>query len=123
MSKTEAFYERQYQFALNCQRLASLLTPSSSNKIYSNQLIRSSSSIGANYIEALGGLSRKDFSHRLKICRKEARETIHWLRLINDTNHSNKNLNEITVLINEATEFTRILTSTIITLEKMENDK
>lgn len=46
------------------------------------QLTRSSGSIGANYIEANEALSKKDFNLRIKICRKEAKETIYWLRLI-----------------------------------------
>lgn len=47
-----------------------------------SQLIRSSTSIGANYCEADAGESKKDFRHKLSICRKEAKETMHWLRMI-----------------------------------------
>ena len=46
------------------------------------QLIRSSGSIGANYIEANEALSKKDFIMRIKICRKESKESRYWLRLI-----------------------------------------
>ncbi len=46
------------------------------------QVVRSSGSIAANYIEANEGLSKKDFVMRIKICRKEAKETILWLRLL-----------------------------------------
>lgn len=46
------------------------------------QVIRSSGSVGANYIEAQGALSRKDFAMRIKICRKEAKETHYWLDLL-----------------------------------------
>jgi four helix bundle protein len=46
------------------------------------QIIRSSGSVGANYIEANEALSRKDFAMRIKICRKEAKESRYWLRLI-----------------------------------------
>jgi len=46
------------------------------------QLIRSSSSVGANYIEANGALGKKDFSMRIKICRKETKESKYWLNLI-----------------------------------------
>jgi len=48
----------------------------------SKQLFRSASSVGANYIEANEALSKKDFIMRIKICRKEAKESIYWLRLI-----------------------------------------
>ncbi len=47
-----------------------------------SQLIRSGTSVGANFCEADAGESRKDFKHKLSICRKEAKETMHWLRMI-----------------------------------------
>ena len=51
------------------------------------QLIRSSGSVGANYIEANEALSKKDFSMRIKIFRKEAKESEYWLKLIKSENH------------------------------------
>lgn len=48
----------------------------------SNQLIRSGTSIGANYCEANGSVSKKDFRNKVHICKKEAQETRYWLRLI-----------------------------------------
>lgn len=47
-----------------------------------NQLIRSSTSIGANYMEANGASSRKDFQNKIFICKKESQETKHWLRML-----------------------------------------
>ena len=47
-----------------------------------NQLIRSATSIGANYMEANGASSKKDFAHKIFICKKEAQETKHWLRML-----------------------------------------
>jgi len=52
------------------------------NREYIRQLLRSSASIGANYIEANESLSKKDFLMRIKICRKEAKESCYWLRLV-----------------------------------------
>ena len=49
----------------------------------SKQLVRSSGSVGANYIEANEALSKKDFIMRIKICRKEAKESCYWLKLVN----------------------------------------
>lgn len=46
------------------------------------QVLRSSGSMGANYIEANENLSKKDFVHRIKICRKESKETCYWLRVM-----------------------------------------
>jgi len=47
-----------------------------------NQIIRSGTSIGANYMEANGGNSKKDFRNKISICKKEAKETKHWLTMI-----------------------------------------
>lgn len=120
MSKfdSEAFYERLYKYARDCQMLVKILPKLSYNFIYGDQLIRASSSIGANYIEALEALSLKDFIHRLKICRKEARESVHWLRLIKDSNADlTEIVNEAKRLIQEGQEIKRVLSSSIITSE------
>ncbi len=47
-----------------------------------SQIIRSGTSIGANYCEANGASSKKDFKHKIHICKKEAQETKHWLRML-----------------------------------------
>jgi four helix bundle protein len=47
-----------------------------------NQVVRSATSIGANYCEADDSESKKDFLHKIRLCRKESRETKHWLRMI-----------------------------------------
>jgi four helix bundle protein len=52
------------------------------------QILRSSSSVGANYIEANESLSKKDFVMRIKICRKESKETEYWLQLLNTNNNT-----------------------------------
>ena len=92
---------------------------------YTAQLIRSSSSPGSNYIEAVEALSKKDFIYRLKICRKETKEPIHWLRLVYD---SNKNpaldiKKEFQSLVSEGREILKILTSSILTSEGKKKPK
>ncbi len=59
---------------------ATKLTPISRPLV--DQLIRSSTSIGANYMEANDASSRKDFLNKIHICKKEAQETQHWLRMM-----------------------------------------
>lgn len=56
------------------------------NRPLINQFIRSGTSIGANYMEADGAESKKDFQHKMGICKKEAKETGHWLRMIAKAN-------------------------------------
>ena len=116
---SEAFYERMYVFGLDCHNLIRFLAKTDYNIIYSTQLIRSSASTGANYIEALEALSKKDFIHRLKISRKEMRESMHWLRFIKDTNNTvSEVVKEALKLIDEAQQIKRMLTSSILTIEK-----
>ena len=51
-----------------------------------NQIVRSGTSIGTNYMEADGAESKKDFRHKIAICKKESKETKHWLRMIAKAN-------------------------------------
>jgi four helix bundle protein len=73
------------------------------------QLFRSAGSVGANYIEANESLGKKDFIMRIKICRKEAKESRFWLILIDTDNE--KQENERQVLIQEASELMNIFGS------------
>lgn len=75
-------------------------------------MTRSSGSVGANYIEANESFSKKDFVMRAKICRKEAKETAYWLRLIMETNEDISKA-EIEKLISEAIEFKKIFSAII----------
>ncbi len=52
------------------------------NKSLISQLIRSGTSVGANYMEANGASSRKDFRNKIHICKKEIQETKHWIRML-----------------------------------------
>ncbi len=56
------------------------------NKPLIRQIVRSSTSIGANYMEADGGVSKKDFRNKIGTCKKEAKETKHWFRMISKSN-------------------------------------
>ena len=74
--------ERTMKFARRVRQFVKSLPRTISNREDIAQLIRSSGSIGANYIEANESLSKKDFLMRIKICRKEAKESKYWLLLI-----------------------------------------
>lgn len=78
--------ERTFQFAKHVSYLCKTLPRTVRNIEHVKQLIRSSGSVGVNYIEANGALSKKDFLMRIKICRKEAKESAYWLRLLIDCN-------------------------------------
>ena len=72
---------RTFLFARNCRDYVKKLPKTIPNFEYGKQLIRSSGSQAANYIEANEALSKKDFVHRIRICRKEAKESCLWLNL------------------------------------------
>lgn len=74
------------------------------------QLIRSSGSIGANYIEANESVSKKDFIHRIKISRKEAKETIYWLKLLEISDKEGLDEQRSTLIL-EATELMKIFSA------------
>ena len=74
--------ERTFQFAKRTREFLKKVPRTAANLRDGNQLINSSGSVGANYIEANEAISDKDFLHRIKISRKEAKESRFWLRLI-----------------------------------------
>ena len=100
--------ERTYLFAKQVRLVVKKLPRSISNCEDVKQLVRSSGSIGANYIEANEALSKKDFIVRIKIARKEAKETTYWLRLI-DPGPNQIEVAAISQLIQESTELMKIL--------------
>lgn len=113
MGKEEEFENRLKQFALRNLDLVRSLARSAENRIYGGQLLRSSSSIGANYTEATCAASRKDFVNELNIARKEAKETLYWLALIEKANsHLSSRMKS---LISEGVEIYRILVSSVKT--------
>jgi len=86
------------------------LPKTTANFEYGKQLIRSSGSQAANYIEANEALSKKDFVHRIRICRKETKESCLWLRLC-DVGNSSETEKKRQILSGEAIELRKIFTS------------
>jgi len=74
--------ERTFLFAKETRDFVKKLPKTPGNFEDVKQLVRSSGSVGANYIEANESVSRKDFLLRIKTCRKEAKESAYWLRLL-----------------------------------------
>lgn len=94
--------ERTFLFAKKVKEFVRLLSRNLSNIEYGKQLLRSSGSVAANYIEANESFSKKDYYMRVKICRKEAKESRLWLRLIDCKSETEKQL------IDEAGELMKI---------------
>ena len=104
-SKNYDLEERTYNFAKRCRDYVKKLPRIISNIEYGRQLIRSSGSQAANYIEVNESLSKKDFKMRIKICRKEAKESRLWLKL---SEPKTEDQPEKEALIKEATELMNI---------------
>ena len=102
--------ERTARFAECCRDFTKKLSKTTANFEYGKQLIRSSGSQAANYIEANESLGKKDFQMRIKICRKESKESCLWLRLC-DVGEDGKLEEERARLIKEAMELRNIFTA------------
>jgi four helix bundle protein len=101
--------ERTLRFAANVRAFVKKIPKTIANIEDSRQVIRSSGSIGANYIEANEALSKKDFVMRIKISRKEAKESKFWLSLL-DTGNDDLD-EERKMLLKEADELMKIFSS------------
>jgi four helix bundle protein len=102
--------ERTFQFAKAVRVFVKALPKTISNIEDARQLIKASGSIGANYREANESLSRKGFLMRIKISRKEAKESAYWLRPTCESNNL-KNAHDAQGLMQEANELTKIFSS------------
>jgi four helix bundle protein len=109
-SKRYDLEDRTLNFAKKVRTFVRKLSKTIANIEDGKQLIKASGSVGSNYIEANEALSKKDFIVRIKICRKEAKESRYWLRLI-DTCEEQRQENERKDLEDEATELMNIFGS------------
>jgi len=104
--------ERTAQFGEAVIELVKTLRQDPVNSALISQIIRAATSVGANYMEADGAESKKDFQHKVSICKKEAKETKHWLRMVATANPSRQA--ECQVLSNEAHELTLIFSAILL---------
>lgn len=109
-SKQYDLEDRTLEFARNVRNFIRKIPKTISVIEDSKQLVRSSGSVGANYIEANEALSKKDFALRIKISRKEAKESRYWLRLLL-VNLSKELEKECLILIDESEQLLKILTA------------
>ena len=112
--KTELKY-RAYRYSIKMIEFIDALPNDISTSVIAKQLIRSSTSIGANIIEAKGASSKKDFANFFSYALKSANESLYWLGLLRDA----KKLNSpsLDYLLKETKELANILGSSILTLK------
>jgi len=118
-NKKEEFKRRLYKFVLTLLQFIKLLPKDQVNKVITDQLIRSGTSVLANYIEAQSASSRKDYVNFFTYSLKSANESKMWLALLRDTGCKDKK--EIEDLIYELKEISDIFASSIITLKGKRN--
>ncbi|MDA6071655.1 four helix bundle protein [Flavobacterium sp. AC] len=116
MPKPYDLEERTFLFAKECRIYIRTLAKTTSNIEDGKQLVRSSGSVGANYIEANEKLGDKDLIFKLKISRKEAKESKFWLRLLHDLNPEQRIFSES--LLFEIEELRKILSAIITKTSK-----
>lgn len=116
MTKEFDLEKRTTEFAKAVIRVCKGLPRNPINDRLTGQMVGAAGSVGANYREANDALGKKDFIQRLKIARREAKESCHWLELISEAN-TNMEI-EIKPLLRESEELKNILSSIIAKIEK-----
>jgi len=111
MAREYDLEKRTTKFAKTVIELCMELPRNPINDRIVGQVVGSSGSVGANYREANDALGKKDFIQRMKIARREAKESLHWLELLLTANSSRDS--QIKLLAREADELKRILSSII----------
>ena len=107
--------ERTAKFSENIIDFCRKVVQDVVTKPITGQLIRSATSIGANYMEANGASSKKDFRNKIYICKKESRETKYWLQMIAKADSEAKE--KARILWKEAHELTLIFSKILLTIE------
>ena len=113
MQKENVIRDKSFAFAVRIVNLCKFLVSEKREFVLSKQLLRSGTSIGANVEEADGGISKADFSNRISVTYKEAKETHYWLRLLHATGYLEKN--SFDSIIADCNEICKILFSILRT--------
>jgi four helix bundle protein len=108
--------ERAYRFAVQAVHFVDSLPSDFSTSIIAKQLMRSSTSVGANLVESKGATSKKDFANFIGYSLKSANETLYWLCLLRDAKRIKNEAFEL--LYREAKELANILGASVITLKQ-----
>lgn len=111
--KGEDIARRLRRFAVQVLKVVDSLPANTAGKHIARQLIRCSTGGGSNYEEARGGESRADFIHKVSVARKEMREALYWLRLIDEAELADGR--NLSATIAEADELVAILTASVNT--------
>lgn len=114
MARESITLEKSKEFAIRIIRLYQYLSDNKRERVISKQLLRSGTSVGANFAEAIYGISDKDFLSKAHISLKECAETKYWLELLFKTQYISEN--EFQSIDKDCTELIKLLTATTKTL-------
>ena len=109
--KAQQLLDRTFGFGVNTLKFLRKLPDNYIERVAKGQLARSSTSIGANYEEAQGAVSKKDFTHKIGICFKEARESVYWLRILKELFPEEPYKKDFSTLISEGIELKKIFST------------
>jgi four helix bundle protein len=116
--RKKEFRRRIYHYVLKLIRFASALPVDAVSAELKSQLVRSGTSVGANYFEALAGSSKKDFLNFFSHSLKSANESKFWLSLLRDSGFLNENARkECEEILSETRQIANILASSILTMK------
>lgn len=111
-STQHSIVDRSFEFSVRIVKLCRFLEKQDRvSRTLANQLLRSGTSVGANIEEAQAGQSKPDFIAKMSISRKEARETLYWLRLLKESD--SVEADKLSKILKEADELVRILTAIV----------
>jgi four helix bundle protein len=120
-SKDNVLKEKSFTFAVRIVKLYQYLCSEKKEFILSKQTLRSGTSIGANVEEAQGGVSKADFSNKIGIAYKEAKETHYWLRLLHETKYIDQQ--PFHSILEDCDELCRLLFSVLKTTRINSNEQ
>ena len=110
--KENDLLKRTFNFGISCLKFLRKLESNPENNLIRFQLGKSCTSVGANYEESQAGSSKADFTNKVKIALREARETNYWLRILKELNDNNDESLEL--LIKESQELKNILGAIVV---------
>jgi len=111
--KPQDLNDRTLEFSVRVMNFIETLPETKSTRIITNQVLRSTTSIGANYRASCRAKSKRDFINKLKIVEEESDETLYWLQLLNKTKLGDPEI--LSALIKEANELVSIFVASINT--------
>ena len=110
-ARTQELLDRTFKFGIRILKFLNTLPDNYIYRIPKGQLGRSAPSVGANYEEAQGAISKRDFNNKIAICYKESRESVYWSRVLMELYPEEKYKKDFTEIIQEGTELKKIFAS------------